>query len=71
MLALDGIRTRLRCGDHVTVECGPIKNPVTGAEAFQVLLPEGIIFKHGSLGTTTSFRVSKGIETITRAIHGG
>ena len=31
-LAFDGIRTRAKCGDYVEVECGPITNPVTGAE---------------------------------------
>ncbi len=31
-LVFDGIRTRAKCGEYVDVECGPIKNPVTGAE---------------------------------------
>ena len=30
--SFDGVHTRLKCGDYVDVECGPIKNPVTGAE---------------------------------------
>jgi hypothetical protein len=61
-LAFDGVRTRIKCGDYVEVECGPIKNPVTGAEAFPgVVLPEGIILKRGDLGATTRFRVSNGI----------
>jgi hypothetical protein len=59
----DGVRTRVRCGDHVEIECGPIRNPVTGAEATPgVVLPQGIIFKRGDLGATTRFRVSGGIE---------
>jgi hypothetical protein len=62
-VALDGINSRIRCGDHVEIECGPIRNPVTGAEAHpSVVLPEGIVLKRGDLGATTRFRVSKGIE---------
>lgn len=62
-LALDGVKTRIRCGDYVEVECGPIRNPVTGAESYPgVILPQGIILKRGDLGATTRFRVSNGIE---------
>jgi hypothetical protein len=59
-VAFDGVNTRIKCGDYVEVECGPIRNPVTGAEAHPgVLLPEGIILKQGELGATTRFRVTK------------
>ena len=62
-LVFDGIRTRAKCGDYVDVECGPIKNPVTGAEVHPgVVLPEGIILKRGELGATTRFRVSHGVN---------
>ena len=62
-LAFDGVKTRLKCGEYVEVECGPIRNPVTGAEAFPgVVLPQGIILKRGDLGATTRFRVSHGVE---------
>jgi hypothetical protein len=62
-LVFDGVRTHMKCGDYVEVECGPIRNPVSGAEASPgVVLPQGIIFKHGDLGTTTRFRVSHGVE---------
>ena len=62
-LSFDGINTRLKCGSFVDIACGPIRNPVTGAEAFPgVTLPQGIIFKQGDLGTTTRFRVSGGIS---------
>jgi hypothetical protein len=41
-ITFDGVRTRLRCGSYVDVECGPIRNPVTGAESHPgVILPEG------------------------------
>ena len=59
----DGVNTSLKCGDDVIIECGPIRNPVTGAEAHPaVVLPEGIIFKGGDLGKTERFRVSRGVE---------
>ena len=55
--------TRLRCGDAVEVEGGPIRNPVSGAEAHPgVILPEGIIVKRADFGATSRFRVSRGIE---------
>lgn len=59
----DGVNSRLRCGSEVEVECAPIRNPVTGSESHPgVVLPEGIIFKRGDLGTTSRFQVSRGIE---------
>ena len=62
-VTFDGTSTRIRGGDYLDVECGPIRNPVTGAESHPgVVLPQGIIFKQGDLGLTRQFRVSKGIE---------
>ena len=62
-VTFDGVNTRVRGGDLLDVECGPIRNPVTGAEVHPgVVLPEGIIFKRGDLGTTSRFQVSSGIE---------
>jgi hypothetical protein len=62
-IQFDGIKSRIKAGEHVEVECGPIRNPVTGAESHPgVVLPEGIIMKRGDLGTTTRFQVSNGIE---------
>ena len=62
-LKLNGLSTTLKCGELVDVACGPIKNPVTGAEVHPgVVLPEGIILKKGDLGATTRFRVSKGVN---------
>ena len=62
-VAFDGVKSRLRCGDYVEIECGPIRNPVTGAETYPgIVLPQGIIVKHAELGATTRFRVSKGIQ---------
>lgn len=57
-LQLDGVRTRLRCGDYVEVEGTAIRNPVTHAEAFpSVSLPQGLIFKQGDFGASATFRV--------------
>ena len=40
-----------------------IRNPVTGVESYPgVVLPQGIIFKQGDLGTTTRFRVTSKVE---------
>ena len=62
-VVLDGTNSKIKCGDYVDIECGPIRNPVTGNESHPgVVLPQGIIFKRGDLGTTTRFRVSNGIE---------
>ena len=61
-IAFDGVNTRMRCGQYVEIEGVPIRNPVTGAESHPgVVLPEGIIFKHGDLGTTARFRVTQDI----------
>src|SRR5688500_3051139 len=62
-VAVNGGNTRIQCGDYGEVECGPIRNPVTGSESFPgITLPQGIIIKSGELGATTRFRVSNGIE---------
>jgi hypothetical protein len=62
-LAFDGVRTRMKCGEYVDVECGPIRNPVNAAESYpSITLPQGIIFSRGDLGTTTRFRVGHSIE---------
>lgn len=62
-LKFDGVRSQARLGDAVAIACGPIRNPVTGAESHPgVMLPQGIVFKRGDLGVTTTFRVTGGVE---------
>ena len=62
-LRLDGLATKLRAGDVVEVEVDKIRNPVTGDEVTPgVVLPQGLIFKEGDLGTSTTFRVHDGIS---------
>ena len=61
-LRLDGLATKLRAGDVVEVEVDKIRNPVTGDEVTPgVVLPQGLIFKEGDLGTSATFRVQDGI----------
>jgi hypothetical protein len=61
-IQLDGVHSRIRAGDYVELEGGPIRNPVTGAESYPgVVLPQGILIKHGDLGASVRFRVSNGI----------
>jgi len=62
-LVFDGVMSRMKRGDHVEVEGTPIKNPVSGAESYPgVVLPQGIVFKKGDLGSTSRFRVDSGIH---------
>lgn len=62
-IEFDGVHSRISCGTHLKIESTPIRNPVSGAESHPaVVLPQGIIFKHGDVGTTTQFHVSGGIE---------
>ncbi|MFI5179634.1 MAG: DUF1326 domain-containing protein, partial [Vicinamibacterales bacterium] len=62
-LAFDGVNSRLKCGEYVDITCGPIRNPVTGAESHPgIVLPQGIIVKQADLGSTTRFRVTGGVE---------
>jgi hypothetical protein len=59
---LDGIRTRVRCGEVLEIEGAPIKNPVTGAESHPgVVLPQGIIVKRADLGMSAVFKVTRDI----------
>ncbi|HSA57161.1 MAG TPA: DUF1326 domain-containing protein [Gemmatimonadaceae bacterium] len=60
---LDGVNSRIRCGNWVEIEGGPIRNPVTQAEAHpSVVLPQGLIFRRGDLGASKHFHVNHGIK---------
>lgn len=60
---LDGVRSRVRAGAVLELESGPIRNPVTGAESFPgVVLPQGLIFKQGDCGASTTFKVTDGVD---------
>jgi len=51
--------TRARIGDAVQLEMQTIRNPVTKVEAHpEVVLPEGLVVKRGSLAASSVFRVN-------------
>lgn len=57
-VAIDGARSRLQAGSAITLEMEPIKNPVTGAEAFpQVVLPQGFVYKESTRASSKAFSV--------------
>ncbi|MGZ4302673.1 MAG: DUF1326 domain-containing protein [Gaiellaceae bacterium] len=59
---LDGVNSRVKAGDSYEVVSEAIKNPVNGAEVHPgAVLPEGIVFKEGDFGSSTTLRVSDGI----------
>jgi hypothetical protein len=56
---LDGVNSRVKAGDSFEVVSETIKNPVTGAEVHPgATLPEGIVFKEGDFGSSTTYRLS-------------
>ena len=58
-LQLDGVHSTARVGDAIALEMTTIKNPVTGAEVHPgARLPEGIVFKEGDFGSSTTYRLS-------------
>ena len=55
---LDGLHSSARIGDAVELELTTIKNPVSGAEVHPgAVLPEGLVCKEATFGTSTTFRV--------------
>lgn len=59
---LAGRATRARIGDVVELEMQPIRNPVTQAEAHpEIVLPEGLVVKHGHVAASRVFRVRGGV----------
>jgi hypothetical protein len=56
-------QTRAKIGSAVELEMQAIRNPVTQAEAHpEIVLPEGLVTKHGHLATSKVFRVRAGVE---------
>ena len=55
--------TKARVGAFVELELQTIRNPVTQAEAHpEVVLPEGLVMKRGSIAASHVFRVRDSIE---------
>jgi hypothetical protein len=62
-LHLAGLATRVKVGDSIELELATITNPVTGAEVHPgAVLPEGLVCKEASFGTSRTFKVSDVIE---------
>lgn len=58
-LELDGLNSKVRAGDALTMELGPILNPVTGEpEELYLDKPTGFTSKRLTLGVGKVFRVS-------------
>jgi hypothetical protein len=55
--------TRATVGEFVELELEAIRNPVTKDVTHpQVVLPEGLVVKHGNVAASKVFRVSGGVE---------
>jgi hypothetical protein len=55
--------TRARIGNAVELELKKIRNPVTQAEVHpEVVLPEGLVVKRGSMAASRTFRLADGIQ---------
>lgn len=58
-----GLDTTAKAGDSMELELAPITNPVTGAEVHPgAVLPEGLVCKEASFGTSRAFKVTDRIE---------
>lgn len=55
--------SRVSIGSAVQLELQTIRNPVTHAEAHpEIVLPEGLVVKHGRLAASKVFRVRDGVD---------
>lgn len=55
--------SRATIGDAVALELETIRNPVTQAEVHpEVVLPEGLVVKRGSMAASKVFRVGEGLD---------
>ncbi len=60
---LEGANSSVRAGNVLELEMEPIKNPVTGAEAFPgVVLPQGILYRESTRTSTKTYRVRGNIN---------
>jgi hypothetical protein len=56
-------QSRVTVGTAIELELQAIRNPVTRAEAHpEVVLPEGLVLKHGKLASSKVFRVRDGVH---------
>ena len=62
-VTLNDHATRLSIGNAVNLEIEPIRNPVSGADTHpEMLLPEGLVLKRGSLAASKTFHESGPLE---------
>ena len=55
--------SRAAIGDAIQLELQTIRNPVTQAEVHpEIVLPEGLVVKHGNMAASKVFRVRGGVE---------
>ncbi|HXG35885.1 MAG TPA: DUF1326 domain-containing protein [Dehalococcoidia bacterium] len=60
---LDGANSVIRAGDMLELEMEPIRNPVTGAEAYpRVVLPQGFVYQESTRTSSKLFRVKGAIN---------
>ncbi len=57
-VSVDGYGSSVTAPGYITLQMEPVKNPVTSAEVHpRVVLPEGLVFKDGALGASSTFRI--------------
>lgn len=61
-VSLEGHSSRASIGDAIALELQTIRNPVTQAEVHpEVVLPEGLVVKRGSMAASKVFRAGEGM----------
>ena len=62
-IKLDGAHSTARIGNAVVLEMEPIRNPVTGAEAYPgLVLPQHILYGQSTRASSKTFRVNYGVS---------
>ena len=60
---LDGANSTARAGNAVALEMEPIRNPVTGAEAYPgLVLPQGLLYKESTRASSKTYRINAGVS---------
>ena len=62
-LQLEGANSTVRAGNLLELEMEPIRNPVSGAEAYPgVVLPQGTLYTESTRASSKVFRINAGIS---------
>ena len=60
---LDGANSSAKVGSAIELEMEPIKNPVSGADAFPgLVLPQGLLYATSTRASSKSFKVRANVE---------